>query len=145
MPPYVDTGVLVKLHIAEPDSSRAVELVRTAQVPFPFTQWQELELRNAIRLKVFRREITAAELALAMESIQSDLDSGVLVPKHLDSAAVLRMAEELSSRSTARLGCRTLDIVHVAAARILGVDEFLTFDNRQAALAREVGLEVRGA
>ena len=41
------------------------------------------------------------------------------------------------------LGCRTLDIIHVAAALVLGAKEFVTFDARQGALAKKVGLTVR--
>jgi predicted nucleic acid-binding protein len=32
------------------------------------------------------------------------------------------------------LGCRTLDIIHVAAAPVIGAKEFVTFDGRQAAM-----------
>ena len=41
------------------------------------------------------------------------------------------------------LRCRTLDIIHVAAALVLGTKEFVTFDARQGALAKLVGLTVR--
>ncbi len=40
------------------------------------------------------------------------------------------------------LGCRTLDIIHVAAAIVLGAKIFITFDGRQAALAKQAGLAV---
>ena len=41
------------------------------------------------------------------------------------------------------LGCRTLDIIHVAAALVIGAKEFVTFDGRQAAMARKAGLTVK--
>lgn len=41
------------------------------------------------------------------------------------------------------LGCRTLDIIHVAAALVLGTKEFVTFDGRQGALAKQAGLTVK--
>ena len=44
---------------------------------------------------------------------------------------------------SATLGCRTLDIIHVAAALVIGAREFITFDGRQAALARQAGLTVK--
>jgi predicted nucleic acid-binding protein len=43
----------------------------------------------------------------------------------------------------AKLGCRTLDIIHVAAALVLGIKEVVTFDGRQRALAKQVGLTVK--
>jgi hypothetical protein len=42
--------------------------------------------------------------------------------------------------STARLGARSLDVLHVAAALELGLRRFVTFDVRQQRLARAVSL-----
>ncbi|MGH9491039.1 MAG: PIN domain-containing protein [Terriglobales bacterium] len=51
-------------------------------------------------------------------------------------------AERLAARYTPTLGTRTLDMLHVACARSLKAILFITFDPRQAALARAVGLTV---
>jgi hypothetical protein len=51
-------------------------------------------------------------------------------------------AERLSALHSETLGTRSLDILHVAAALVLGSSEFLTFDARQAALAKAAGLKV---
>ncbi|MBM4156595.1 MAG: type II toxin-antitoxin system VapC family toxin [Lentisphaerae bacterium] len=45
-------------------------------------------------------------------------------------------------QSTPRMGCRTLDILHVACALQLKPTEFLTFDHRQRKLAAHAGLKV---
>ena len=39
-----------------------------------------------------------------------------------------------------KLGCRTMDILHVACAIQLSVDQFVSFDNRQKKLAIAAGL-----
>ena len=39
-------------------------------------------------------------------------------------------------------GCRTLDTLHVASARVLGLGRLVTTDRRQAALAERAGLVV---
>lgn len=52
-------------------------------------------------------------------------------------------AGELSASHSAILGCRTLDIIHIAAALVIGTREFVTFDVRQGALAKRVGLTVK--
>ena len=44
---------------------------------------------------------------------------------------------------SATLRCRTLDIIHVAAALVLGTHEFITFDARQGTLAKRAGLTVK--
>ena len=43
---------------------------------------------------------------------------------------------------TSAVGCRTLDVLHVAAASLVGVTEFCTFDTRQGDLVRRVGMTV---
>jgi len=40
------------------------------------------------------------------------------------------------------LGCRTMDIFHVACAVEIGATEFLTFDRRQGSLAAHAGLKI---
>jgi len=42
----------------------------------------------------------------------------------------------------ASTGCRTLDALHVACARVLSIREFVTTDERQTALARHAGMRV---
>lgn len=55
---------------------------------------------------------------------------------------MLTEAERLSALHSETLGTRSLDILHVAAALVLGLPEFLTFDQRQLALARAAGMRV---
>ncbi|MGA9564286.1 MAG: PIN domain-containing protein [Candidatus Korobacteraceae bacterium] len=50
------------------------------------------------------------------------------------------LAVELARQHVARLGCRTLDTLHVACALELGATKFWTFDQRQERLAKAVGL-----
>jgi predicted nucleic acid-binding protein len=56
--------------------------------------------------------------------------------------ATLRRAGEISREHTSTLGCRTLDVLHVATALELGLHAFITFDRRQRELALATGLRV---
>ena len=144
MSTYLDTGVLVKMYCPESDSSKAIETVAACRLPWIYTAWQELELANALRLKVFRKELSESQRRTAMGRLAEDIADGVLVRTAVDIAAVFRVAETLSSQWTPGIGCRTLDILHVAAAKVIGVRELVTFDQRQGALAKHAGLKVRG-
>src|SRR5262249_61839166 len=53
---WLDTSVLVSLYVPEPRSARVARLVRRAGASIPFSQLHELELANALRLRLFRRE-----------------------------------------------------------------------------------------
>jgi len=57
---YFDSAIIVKLYVREATSPEAIRLVGAYVAPYWLTQWQALEVKNAIRLKAFRKEITAA-------------------------------------------------------------------------------------
>lgn len=109
----------------------------------PLTSFGAFELKNAIRAAVVRRSATEMEARRVLALIQQDTVSGLLVPTACDWEAVYREAERLSERHTLTGGHRALDVLHVAAALILGCSDFLTFDQRQAELARHAGLTVQ--
>jgi predicted nucleic acid-binding protein len=51
-------------------------------------------------------------------------------------------AQGLSRAHSRVIGCRSLDILHVASAIEIGAKIFWTFDGRQNELARQAGLKV---
>ncbi|HTE88543.1 MAG TPA: hypothetical protein VK639_06275 [Terriglobales bacterium] len=55
---------------------------------------------------------------------------------------VLRIAARFSERYSATVGTRSLDILHVAAAKALRAVEIVSFDGRQRTLAAAVGSKV---
>jgi hypothetical protein len=62
--------------------------------------------------------------------------------KRVKWPAALRIAASLSDHHSAVVGTRSLDILHVAAAKLLHTDEFVSFDIRQRTLAAAAGLKV---
>jgi predicted nucleic acid-binding protein len=134
---YVDTGCLVKLYFPEPDSARVAALV--AGQPITYLGLHELELWNALSLKRFRREATLAQLRAVESLMDADLRGGVLYRAVVDWEQVLREALALATAHTRRIGCRTIDILHCAAASLIGPSAFVTTDRRQRLLARAVG------
>jgi predicted nucleic acid-binding protein len=77
-----------------------------------------------------------------LADLQSDLAAGIVEIVSADWPSVHALAERLSAQHTATLGNRSFDTLHVATALHLGARELLTFDERQAALARAEGLRV---
>ena len=101
-----------------------------------------LEIRNALRLKRHRKELTESQLRGALRSLQDDIDSGFLGAEDQDLHELFVQAESLSAEHTVSTGVRSLDVLHVAAALILMTDEFVSFDRRQRSLAAKAGLKV---
>ena len=64
-----------------------------------------------------------------------------LTIKRKDDTVTLKRAGEISRTQTPTLGCRSLDVIHVATALELGLRHFVTFDDRQRKLARATGLK----
>ena len=143
MTAYFDTSVLLKSYVTEKDSAAADALILGILEPIPFTHFHAVEIRTALRLKCGRGEITVAQLKGALRDLQEDIDAGVLDRPEYDLPGVFHKAEELSAKYAAVTFARGLDILHVAAAVLIGARQFVTFDARQAALASRAGLELR--
>jgi predicted nucleic acid-binding protein len=120
---------------------RVLARMRRQALPLAFTWLHRLEFRNALRLRVFRREITPKERDASLNMLLADLAGGMLAPAAPDLGDLTTEAERLSALHAEKLGARSLDILHVAGALVLGLGVLLTFDARQRALARAAGLK----
>jgi len=140
---YADTSFLVSLYTPDANSPRAIASLRALREPLPFTPFHRLEFRNAIRLRVFRGELSGPERSAALQALDDDLQDGVLVHTAIPWTDTLRESERLGAAHTERLGVRSADILHVAAALRLQAKELLSFDVHQRKLAAAEGLKVR--
>jgi predicted nucleic acid-binding protein len=140
--PYFDSAILVKLYLPEPNSKDAASWVARAGAPVALNSLQANEVRNAIRLKLCRGEITPPEAQAALRRFAADIADGLFEHPGVDWPEVWAKAEWLSGRHAASLNSRTLDTLHVALALVLGVGRFVSLDQRQRALADRAGLHV---
>ena len=141
MSAYADTSFLVSLYVADSNSAAAISEMARLTLPVMVTPLGELELENAIQLRIFRKQI-AADDRRPHAAFRADVEAGVLAIKPM-TEAMYTEAWRLAMRWTSRLGTRTLDILHVAAAMVLKADSFHTFDDRQKKLAKSAGLVCR--
>ncbi|MEI7732415.1 MAG: type II toxin-antitoxin system VapC family toxin [Verrucomicrobiota bacterium] len=142
MKTYADTSVLFSLYATDANSPKADAGRKVTPVPLPFTVFHRLELRNAMSLAVFQQRITPIEAQLSWQEVENDLIAGLLVPCHGPWHRIFQAAEQMAQNHTAVVGCRTLDIIHVASASVLGSTDFCTLDQRQLDLGRRLGLTV---
>jgi predicted nucleic acid-binding protein len=142
MTTYVDTAIFVKSYVLEVDSPEAVRLLEDIGEPFAYSHLHELEIPNAIRLKRFRGEITLKQEAAAIRAFFSDIDAGRFERIGYDLGAVFFRAEKLSAKYSAEIGCRSLDLWHVAAALEGGFSTFVSHDARQRKAAEHSGMRV---
>ncbi len=135
---YLDTGCLVKLYYPEANSASVAAAV--AGETIGFTDLHALELTTALQVKVFRGEATAEQAEAAHAAVEEDLASGKLARMDCDWPAVWKEAQTLALQHAATSGCRALDTLHCAVARVLAARELLTTDARQTALATAAGI-----
>jgi predicted nucleic acid-binding protein len=138
---YLDTSALVKLYVLEEGSEDVNRLVTGQFDPLPVWEIQEMELTNALNLKVFSKELTPDEADRQIALFGERKECGLVWTPDIDRPQLLAAFRRLSA-FTRDLGCRTLDILHVACAAQLAADHFATFDTRQLALAKRAGLKV---
>jgi predicted nucleic acid-binding protein len=110
--------------------------------PLPFTLFHALEVRNAFRLGIFRGLLTAHQASAAWKNVQRDLRSGRLVNTTVKWPSIFRLAARLSEQHSAIHGTRSLDIVHIATAKVMKIPEFISFDSRQRSLCSAMGFKL---
>ena len=137
---YLDTGCPVKLYYPEPDSAKVIALIQGK--PVCHTPLHELESMNALQLKVFLKSATGAQVTAARSLIEADVKAGVLVSVVAEWKDIFLEAVKLSEIHSGLRGCRSLDVLHCAAAKMLGVSEFVITDARQKNLAAAMGLNL---
>lgn len=140
MTDYVDSGVLVKLYVREPNSVAAARAVGPL-MSVALSALHELEIRNAFRALEGRGTITAAQRAASEHVLETDIAAERLRRVGVDWAAVFARAERLSQGYTANTLARSLDILHVAIALSTNCTRFITADARQHRLAQSAGLQ----
>lgn len=138
---YFDTGALVKLYVVEQGSTFVQQRARRAGV-IPLNPLQETELRNALLAAGGRRMISREAMQRSLANLDEDLQIGVFTRETPDWAWIHRRADLLAHQYTPRFLCRTLDILHVAAAELSGAGQIVTGDQRQQKLAKAIGMSV---
>jgi predicted nucleic acid-binding protein len=137
---YLDTGCLVKLYYPEPDTAKVVALI--ADKSIFHTPLHALEFVNALQLKIFFNSATPAQASAALALVDSDLKLGILFSPAIEWKDIFAEAVSFAKQHTGTIGCRSSDVLHCAAAKVLSATEFVTTDERQKKLAGAIGLNV---
>lgn len=139
---YADPSALLKLYLKEHESRVMADWRKKVGDPLLVTHHGRVELTNGIGLAAYRGIITDKIHDAAMAALDDDFAQGRYRQGDVLWRATLKKASELSREHTRSIGCRSLDIVHVASAVELEFRYFATFDVRQQELARLAGLKV---
>ncbi len=139
---YADSSFIVSIYVQRVQTEAALrqwEALNAAGESVCLGDLAFLEVTNAVQLGVFRGSFSAKLALEVLNNFNSDVRAGIfrLIPA---PPLLWKKAAELSTLHGANLGCRSLAVLQVANALLLNSELFLTFDQRQWALAIAVGL-----
>lgn len=137
-----DTSFLFSLFGNDAHSQRALDWLLANPWPLSISGLTEFELANAFRFAEASQRLPVGQAAKYWAFYVADRASGRVRVEVCNLADILVEANRLSSIHTLSGGHRSFDILHVAAAKKLGAQQFLTFDANQRLLARAEGLPV---
>ena len=109
-----------------------------------WTPWHRIEVFNSIRQLTrhpdAKRRLLVSEAREMIRLVEEDVRVGYFRHAEADWRDVLRAANEISAVHAFALPCRSADLLHVAYAKELAAQTFVSFDDDQLALAGAVGL-----
>lgn len=134
MPLYVDTSALLKRYLEEPDSDRA-ESYLIGDPTWYSGRHTYVEVRRNLA-----RALEGEDWVRIRSHFEDDWRRTSVID--LDETTC-RLAADVGEQS----GLRSLDALHLGAALRLGPEavSFVTFDLRQAQVARQLGFSVLGS
>jgi len=139
---YVDPSALRRLYVHDHLSKAFCSWRARLGGSLPLTLHGRAELVNSVALARFRGAIDERTFQGALADLHADVADGRLSLVDILWRKALDLSADLSRKHTPKIGTRTLDVLHVASAKSLRCRTFVTYDDRQAALARAIGLRL---
>ncbi len=140
---YCDASFLVALFVqGDVFAPAAAEAAAGFSAPMPLIPLAEVELMTRVHRGLGDKTLEPAHHASVLRQIEEDIADGILVRKSPPAREHLEEALRLSRKHAPVLAVRSLDILHVAAARIFKARKFASFDRRQRELAAAAGLRL---
>ena len=139
---YADTSFLASLYIAtDARHGDALAIYQTWTQPprLPLTPFGILELRNVFSRLQYKGAMHMGDARLCEQHIKLDLKDGILEACPLHAYQWIHTAHDLVDKITPLTGTRTLDVLHLAIARLNGAKTLLSFDKNQRLAAKAAG------
>jgi predicted nucleic acid-binding protein len=141
---YWDTSGLVKLSVDEYDSEQFRSLTSSSPSNELTSSITSTELLCVLLRKEREALIAPGSGWRLFRKFQAQCDSGVisLIPYNQDVTLEVERLARLAYGQPRPILIRSLDLIHVASAKVGGADAIVTTDKRLAALARLLQIPV---
>lgn len=137
---YFDTSALAKWYLPERRSDDVEEYLRSVDQVW-ISDLTRVEMRSLLRRRRLETHLDAVDETRVYAAFRSHISDGYLnllettTDVHEDAIGILERTRNLPLRS--------LDALHLAAARMRGTDCFATADARQRDVAETLAFEVQ--
>jgi len=110
---------------------------------FLWSPWHRVEVSNALRqfARGDQPVLREADARRIIHRLETDVRLSYFLHMEADWRDVLRSAYEISGEHGFAYSCRSADLLHVAYAKELAADRFISFDEDQVALANVSGID----
>jgi len=140
---YCDSSFLVALFVkGDLFAPIASGIAMNFSHGIPLIPIGEVEIINRFHRGLGDKTLSPSQHVSVLRQFEEDLADGVLVRKTPHPQDYLKEALRLSRIHAPHLNIRSLDIFHVAAARIFKTSTFASFDKNQRKLAGAAGLNL---
>lgn len=112
---------------------------------FLWTPWHRVEAGNTFRqfARGAHPVLNETDARRIIHRLETDVRLSYFLHMEADWRDVLRTASEISAEHAFSIYCRSADLLHVAYAKELAADLFVSFDKDQVELAEAAGLNAR--
>jgi predicted nucleic acid-binding protein len=136
---YLDSCIIVKLLVVEPDSDFFVRSLEGQRLVT--SELAQTEVFSALLARERAGKISAADRRLAWKEFRARVENGEIKFEPLNSI-VLRKAIHCLEHCHPPAPLRTLDAIHLATADLCQDFPLVTTDGRLADVARKMNIEV---
>src|SRR5690606_34588518 len=136
---YLDSCIIVKLLVAEPDSEFFVRALQGQ--PLVTSELAQTEVFSALLARERAGKISAADRQLAWKELGARIEAREIRIEPLHSI-VLRKARQSLEQCHPKVPLRTLDAIHLATADLCQDFPLVTTDGRMRDAAKLLGITV---
>jgi len=136
---YYHPDALERLYLPQVDSMAFINLTVERGLPLFLTSLQETDLQNELAQRHGLGEISRDELEGVRLQIHKDKARGKLIMLPCEWDAVHSLAREYTQAALYQRSWSTMELLHLASARHLGFEGFLTPDRKLRELAEHLG------
>ncbi len=137
---YLDTSCLLKVFFPEPETDRTMAMI-AVETRAVVSSLARLEMRSQIHARVAGGMLSSSRARRLWQRIEAVTASPPYEEVSCPADIVDIAASQIDVGSRGAY-CRTLDRLHLATMLSLGIRRLLANDDRQAAAARALGLDV---